>query len=315
MEFILNDFHRNISDEELLEDVKRVAVDINRGTLSALEYKQFGKYGVTTLCRHFGSWSNVLARCNIPLNAYQIGASQSSHTHRKVATEEFLSDIRKVAEQLGVKTISSGEYEKYGKYSRDLSFRRFSSWNEALEAAGLEPFKFVSGKRIDDETLLIEIERMWIALGRQPTTTDIKNGFFQFTLNTYIRHFGGWRGTLEAFIEWVNSDNSEYADRSRQTTNDVKQKRQTKPSKQYSKDDTKPRHTTSRNINYRLMFQVMKRDNFKCWYCGRSTATDPTVVLQVDHIIPWSKGGETTMENLRTSCSKCNLGKSDLLIE
>ncbi|WP_343324290.1 HNH endonuclease signature motif containing protein [Streptococcus sp. Marseille-P8640] len=37
------------------------------------------------------------------------------------------------------------------------------------------------------------------------------------------------------------------------------------------------------------------------------------VVLHVDHIIPWSKGGETVLGNLQTLCSKCNLGKSDLL--
>lgn len=35
--------------------------------------------------------------------------------------------------------------------------------------------------------------------------------------------------------------------------------------------------------------------------------------LDVDHIIPWSKGGETTIENLQTLCSKCNLGKSNIL--
>jgi 5-methylcytosine-specific restriction endonuclease McrA len=33
----------------------------------------------------------------------------------------------------------------------------------------------------------------------------------------------------------------------------------------------------------------------------------------VDHIVPWSKGGETILENLRTLCSKCNLGKGNVL--
>ena len=50
---------------------------------------------------------------------------------------------------------------------------------------------------------------------------------------------------------------------------------------------------------------------YKCCICGASPAKDPSVELHVDHIVPWSKGGETTIENLQTLCSRCNLGKSD----
>ena len=58
----------------------------------------------------------------------------------------------------------------------------------------------------------------------------------------------------------------------------------------------------------------MARDNFKCRICGKSPATDPKITLHIDHIIPWSKGGETIFENLQTLCSECNLGKSDLIL-
>lgn len=69
----------------------------------------------------------------------------------------------------------------------------------------------------------------------------------------------------------------------------------------------------SRSISDKLRYQVLKRDNFKCCACGASPAKDPSVELHIDHIIPYSKGGETTMDNLQTLCSKCNLGKSDIL--
>ena len=68
---------------------------------------------------------------------------------------------------------------------------------------------------------------------------------------------------------------------------------------------------TSRTISSKLRYHVLKRDNFKCCACGASPAKDPAVELHIDHIIPWSKGGETTLENLQTLCSKCNIGKSD----
>ena len=67
----------------------------------------------------------------------------------------------------------------------------------------------------------------------------------------------------------------------------------------------------SRTISDKLRYQVLKRDNFKCCACGASPARDPSVELHIDHIVPWSKGGLTSIENLQVLCSKCNIGKSD----
>ncbi len=39
------------------------------------------------------------------------------------------------------------------------------------------------------------------------------------------------------------------------------------------------------------------------------------VELHVDHIIPWSKGGETLPENLEVKCTRCNLGKGNAFNE
>ena len=76
---------------------------------------------------------------------------------------------------------------------------------------------------------------------------------------------------------------------------------------------TKRAVSASRSISDKLRYQVLKRDHFACRACGASPAKDPSVELQIDHIIPWSKGGQTELENLQTLCSKCNLGKSDSL--
>jgi hypothetical protein len=70
-------------------------------------------------------------------------------------------------------------------------------------------------------------------------------------------------------------------------------------------------HITKRDASVKLRFDVFKRDNFKCCICGASPAKDVNVELHIDHIIPWSKGGETEIDNLQTLCSRCNLGKSD----
>ncbi len=56
-----------------------------------------------------------------------------------------------------------------------------------------------------------------------------------------------------------------------------------------------------------LRFEVLKRDKFKCQYCG-ATVTDGAP-LHVDHIVPECDGGETSMINLVTACMTCNIGK------
>lgn len=64
-----------------------------------------------------------------------------------------------------------------------------------------------------------------------------------------------------------------------------------------------------KEVSKRMRFEVFKRDNFTCQYCGRMA---PDVVLQVDHIKPVAKGGKNEMINLVTSCFDCNNGKSDI---
>lgn len=54
---------------------------------------------------------------------------------------------------------------------------------------------------------------------------------------------------------------------------------------------------------------IYKRDGHKCQYCGA------TRHLTIDHVIPKSKGGEDTWENLVVACNKCNTKKSDTLLE
>ena len=67
---------------------------------------------------------------------------------------------------------------------------------------------------------------------------------------------------------------------------------------------TRPRPT--RTLSLSIRFEVLRRDGFTCQYCGRKT---PDVKLHVDHVLPWSAHGSNNIENLRTACQECNLGK------
>lgn len=157
-----------------------------------------------------------------------------------------------------------------------------------------------------EKELFEEIECMWIKLGRQPRYEEfsVEKGA-EISAGTYRRRFGSWRKALEAFVSYVNSEDDE--DKKVLSVPD-------EVSDVAEAEEQTIRHKTKREINLRLRFKVMARDHFKCCKCGKSPATDPSVVLHIDHIYPYSKGGETIMENLQTLCSDCNLGKSDLVI-
>ena len=60
----------------------------------------------------------------------------------------------------------------------------------------------------------------------------------------------------------------------------------------------------------KLRESILKRDNYTCRICHNSTYKEPNLLLEVDHIIPVSRGGLTVGRNLQTLCWKCNRSKS-----
>ena len=59
---------------------------------------------------------------------------------------------------------------------------------------------------------------------------------------------------------------------------------------------------------------IKARDHFTCCNCGNSTSIEPNLLLEIDHIIPVSKGGRTVEDNLQTLCWKCNRAKSNKIM-
>ncbi|MBC2857124.1 HNH endonuclease [Cetobacterium sp. 2A] len=64
----------------------------------------------------------------------------------------------------------------------------------------------------------------------------------------------------------------------------------------------------------KLREQIKNRDNYSCQICGLSTTDEPNLLLEIDHIIPLSKGGITSEDNLQTLCWKCNRSKGAKII-
>lgn len=60
-------------------------------------------------------------------------------------------------------------------------------------------------------------------------------------------------------------------------------------------------------ISKRLRYEILRRDNHTCRYCGRAA---PAVALTVDHVLPVTLGGTDDATNLVAACPECNAGKS-----
>lgn len=218
--------------------------------------------------------------------------------HRNTPDQELLDNLKKVAIKLGKDKITRSEYKENGKYSSQTLERRFGSWNKALEKSGLQ---INYQRNISDEELFKNIEEVWIKLGRQPLCDEIKQPLSKYSISPYTKRFGAWRKALEAFIDFINSDelqNSEKEETEPQQDNSI-----IIPEKEIIK------HTTKRNITSRLKVQVLMRDGNKCKLCGITVTGEN---IHFDHIKPWSKGGETVLENLQVLCAEHNIAKSNL---
>lgn len=208
-----------------------------------------------------------------------------------VSDEDLLSDLRKVATKLSSNTVPQLTYREIGTFADTTLSKRFGSWNKALKKAGLE---ISNENSVADERLFENLLNLWQHFGRQPRRSDLTNEISQFSQSPYNRRFGSWTKALEEFVAFANSEEITALNKG-------------------EKEKTSKDKRTSRDPSLRLRFRVMQRDNFSCKQCGASPAKNPTVELHLDHIVPWSKGGETTYENLQTLCSKCNYGKSNLV--
>lgn len=60
-------------------------------------------------------------------------------------------------------------------------------------------------------------------------------------------------------------------------------------------------------VSKRLRYEVLRRDNHTCRYCGQAA---PDVSLTIDHVLPTTLGGRDEAANLVAACTDCNAGKA-----
>lgn len=66
----------------------------------------------------------------------------------------------------------------------------------------------------------------------------------------------------------------------------------------------------SRVVSAVQKLRILKKDRYICKECGNSPVYDEKCILEIDHIIPFYKGGKTIDLNLQTLCQTCHKRKT-----
>lgn len=205
---------------------------------------------------------------------------------------DILEDIKHVMCNLGKNTLTIKEYDENGRYSSSTAIRKFGTWNSILSSLNANTNVIF----YKDVELLDNIEKVWLQKGKQPTRRDMDNKeWSKISSGAYLRHFGSWYNALDKFMDYINQETNETNVDFNKWINET----------DYNK------HRTKREPSDRLKVQVLMRDGNRCRICG--VVCDGGIhKMHFDHIIPWAKGGETTLDNLQVLCSVCNTALGNL---
>ena len=278
------------SNEAIINEIKRVAQIVEK-PMTIDKFHSLSKFRYDTIRTRFGSWSKTLKKAGLDKSYWAINSETS--------TDEIVEELKRVSEKLNSKSFTTKEFEANSDMSKSV-FKGNNSFNKLMKIAGLE-IPIISRKYTDEERFE-NLLNVWTHYGRQPNYAEMKKTPSVVGPKAYVIRWGSWTKALIAFIEKVNSDisTSETIEINKPEEN-ISKKRETKRN---SIEDR-------REVPIGLRFMIFKKDNYKCVICGRSPANTFGIELHADHIIPFSKGGKTREDNLRTLCNECNIGKGN----
>lgn len=209
-----------------------------------------------------------------------------------ITDADIIKEMRSVMKKLGKTKLTIKEFDAHAKISSSTVIKRFGKWNTALTKAGAE---ISNSYNYSDEELLSNIKGVWLKKGIQPSRRDMNNKqLSSISYAPYIRRFGTWYKALESFITYI----SETEDDASMDIPEIG-------------SGSSIKHKTKRDPSDRLKVQVLMRDGNRCRICGVE-CSGGLHNIHFDHIIPWSKGGETTLDNLQVLCSACNEAKGNM---
>ena len=273
--------------------------------LTIAHFRLLSSTSPKSIIRLFGTWRRALQAAGLE----QLFDSSS----QKISRSQLIEEILRVATVLRTPQLTMQQFAKHSRFGSIAASKEFGSWHKAMQEAGLTGNP--RGEAKTDEVRFDNLLAVWTHHGRPPSQREMSQPPSQIGAHAYVRRFCGWIKALEAFAARVQADvaqpsPSDPAAVSVPIVNQVPASSELPTMPERSPNPLL--ESDRREIRLGLRYAVLSRDRFRCVVCGRSPATSLEVVLHVDHVHAWSKGGKTVFENLRTTCSECNLGKGAL---
>jgi hypothetical protein len=166
----------NYSHEDLIAEIQRVAKLLNVQPLTGTAFEKEAKVARTTINRRFGGWKQALTATGLEhlYSGQTITNSMRKRTLRD--DEELLDELRRIAEVVERKDISTGDIKEHSSVHRDTFTKRFGSWKKALELAGLKERSLSARMRKhSNEDLFKNLYEVWVRYGRQPHYSEMNN--------------------------------------------------------------------------------------------------------------------------------------------
>ena len=227
--------------------------------------------------------------------------------------EEILEELEKVAKHFKYNHFLRKDFDKVARIHSATVERRFGgSWaiamNTLKERLERKNISLASSRRrnVPEKVMFDEMERIWRQMGHRPSRSEWTVANPKVSYDTIYRHFGGWTAACLKFIEFKSGESLTVYDEAKTSEKSTSDSRGKGNEKSGCENIVK-----ARTIPLNIRVKVLSRDNFRCVFCGKSPATDAGVKLHVDHIVPFSRGGTNSLDNLQSLCEQCNLGKSN----
>jgi hypothetical protein len=190
------------TETRLLDELARLPDETGERPLR-VQMKMEGRYSPSLYTSYFGSWGKAVEICekthpSLPDSPDETSAddnpSSPSSSSRETSNSpspsrsELITELQRVDERYGA--VNSTAMQDNGDYQVHQYTNEFGSWNEALEAAGIDK----------EARLLEELAHLWDEVGERPTSTQMDEAD-KYSMGLYTQYFGNWGNAIDACRE------------------------------------------------------------------------------------------------------------------